>query len=218
MRVPIKFLFRIYLDLIDIFRIRLFAVKWNILNQHNLTSVSRIFPIDIVKVGKGTYGNLNVYSYANGKNEKLEIGNYVSIANSCSFILGGGHSLNSLTTYPIRDIICKIPFGASSKGPIIISDEVWIGFGVTILSGVRVGKGAIIASKSVVTKDIPPYTVFGGNPAKFIKNRFSEDITNELISLNLFELNDEILIEKADVFYEEITDYESFQRILDKIK
>lgn len=218
MKYVIKFLFRIYLDLIEIFRIRLFAIKWNLLNQHNKTNVSRVFPIDIVKVGKGTYGNLDIYSYSNGNNEKLEIGNYVSIASSCSFILGGGHSLNSLTTYPVKDIICKVPYSAISKGPIIVSDEVWIGFGVTILSGVHIGKGSIIAAKSVVIKDIPPYTIYGGNPAKFIKNRFSEDITNELLSFNLADLNDEILIKKSDVFYEELTDYETLKRILEEIK
>ena len=79
-----------------------------------------------------------------------------------------------------EDTICK--------GSIIIGDEVWIGYGAMIFSGVNIGKGAIIAAGSVVNQDIPPYSVAAGVPAKVIKYRFSEEIIKELFHLNLIDL------------------------------
>ena len=215
-------LLRIAFNLLKIFfhqlKLEIFRIKWRKYNQHNDTFVSRIFPIDIVSIGKRTYGELNIYSYSNGRNESLKIGNYVSIADSCSFILGGNHALTSITNYPIRDKICNIDYNAESKGPIIVSDEVWIGFGVTILSGVTIGKGAVIAAGALVTKDIPPYTIFGGNPAKFIKNRFSVEIIERLISFNLMDIEDSIIQERVDLFYEDVRTQENLNRVLEKLK
>lgn len=154
-----------------------FKKEWRRLNSHNHTSVVEEFPTDVVKVGKGTYGDLHVMSYLPAV-EWLEIGNYVSIAPNVYFILGGNHATNTLFTYPLKSNVihahCKED--ARSRGAIYVEDEVWIGYGATILSGVRIGKGAVIGAKSVVTKDIPPYAIAVGNPAKVVRMRIPSEV------------------------------------------
>jgi virginiamycin A acetyltransferase len=143
-----------------------FRRKWRRANRHNRTIARCTFPINIVSVGKMTYGDLTVKTFK-PHNEKLFIGNFVSIAQNVVFILGGNHQINTITPYPLYSALIadSAERDAQSKGPIIIEDEAWIGFGVIILSGVTVGKGAIVAAGSVVVKDIPPYSIAGGNPA-----------------------------------------------------
>ena len=79
----------------------------------------------------------------------------------------------------------------STKGHIIIENDVWIGEGCTIMSGVRIGSGSVIAAKSVVVKDVAPYTIVGGNPATHIKDRFPQHISNQLLEIKWWEKSDE---------------------------
>ncbi len=213
-----RVLWRIFLKLQTALSQLIFSIKWTNLNRHNRTLVKRKFPINCVQVGKRSYGELNVYSYANGANEKLVIGEYVSIANNVSFILGGNHNIDTFTSYPLKDLILNQKFqDAFSKGPIVIEDEVWIGFGATILSGVKVGKGAIIAAGAVVTKDIAPYSIVGGNPAKVLKYRFPENVIDCLTTLRLAEFEDKIGQETIALFYDKITDLESLEKNLQRL-
>lgn len=149
--------------------------SWKATNKHNKTfPVNDIncetFPLTKVKVGKETYGPLKVLSYGN-ENESLVIGNYCSIATGVTFLLGGEHDYQKLSNYPFKYHIQK-ENEAISKGEIIIEDDVWIGINATILSGVRIGRGAVIGAGSVVTKNVDDYSIVGGNPARFIKMRF----------------------------------------------
>ena len=160
-----------------------------------------IFPMECVEVGNGTYGELHILSYF-PPIEKLTIGNYVALASNVHFILSGNHQTETLFTYPIRSTLegkhCQTD--SRSKGPIIVEDEVWIGYGATILSGVTIGKGSIIAAGAVVTHDIPPYAIVGGNPARFIRYRVAEEIIpiiknvclNKLSSTQITTLIDEL--------------------------
>lgn len=166
----------------DSIRLCLFRSKWRKHNKHNFTIANNFFDLRTVKVGRGTYGHLNVHSY-NKEVESLKIGNYCSIAGNVHFILSGGHPYDTLSTYPFAFFATKHP-ESTSKGPIIIEDDVWIGFGCIILSGVHIGKGAIIGAGSVVTKDIQPYSIVAGTPAKIIKYRFSEHIIHRLMTLD----------------------------------
>lgn len=119
--------------------------------------------------------------------DKLIIGKFCMIASDVTFIMNGGNHLTEATSaYPFAI------FGGAwenamdeksypTKEDTVIGNDVWIGYGATIMPGITIGDGAIIASKSVVTKDIEPYTIVGGNPAKLIKNRFSEETITKLL-------------------------------------
>lgn len=180
----------------------LYKNKWRKSNNHNKTTLGNRFPLELVKVGKYSYGELNIRSWG-VENEGLEIGNYVSIAPEVIFLLGGNHYTKTITTYPFKVMYFNetIP-EALSKGKIVVEDDVWIGMNTLILSGVRIGKGAIIGAGSVVSKDIPPYAIAVGNPCKVIKYRFSE-VIREKVNKIKFENITEDLKEK---FYTEVTE------------
>lgn len=109
------------------------------------------------------------------------IGNFCSIASNV-IIQEYNHKFDRISTYYINKNICDKPVQADifSKGDIVIGDDVWIGSNSVILSGVNIGRGVIIGAGSVVTKDIAPYTIVGGNPAKEIKMRFGQDVIDLL--------------------------------------
>ena len=190
-----------------------FRRKWRKLNNHNYTYPRNIFPIDIVKVGKYSYGPLNVRTWG-AENERLIIGNFVSIAEDVLFILGGNHNMNTFSTYPFKVMVLGEKREAWSKGPIIVEDDVWIGTRAIILSGVRIGKGAVIAAGTVVTKDIPPYAIVGGNPAKIIKFRFEQDVINELMNVDLAKIDKNFISTNIDLLY----DNEAIEKIIHKLK
>lgn len=177
---------------------------WKKNNSHNRTSIGKITNINLyefikegrVLIGKNTYGRINI-DYSGGKNEKLIIGSYCSISNKANFLLGGEHVYTGLSTYPFNAKLFGEKFEGKSKGPIIINDDVWIGDKAFILSGVTIGQGAIVAAGSVVVKDVPPYSIVGGNPAKIIKYRFNESIIEKLLQIDYSVLD----IEKKDYEY-----------------
>jgi acetyltransferase-like isoleucine patch superfamily enzyme len=135
-------------------------------------------------IGDYTYGNPKIKRY--DSQTSLEIGKFCSIADNVTFLLGGEHRVDWITTYPfnILNKNAKHILGhPKSKGNIIIENDVWIGFGSTILSGVTIGNGAVIGTNSLVTKDIKPYEIVGGNPAKHIKYRFSNEKIEKLLKI-----------------------------------
>lgn len=183
-----------------------FSKQWRLLNKHNLTTVGeRRFPVEVVSVGKETYGMLNIMSVFADCGENLLIGNYVSIAPGVWFMLGVNHQTDTFTTFPLRTrLFGPSPLDAICKGPLIIEDEVWIGSNSMIFSGITVGKGAIIAAGAVVTKDVPPYAIVGGNPAHIIKYRFSEEIIKLLLPIKLIDLSDDWLRNHIETIYKKI--------------
>lgn len=160
-----------------------FQRQWRQKNQHNGTVAKTLFPIDQVSVGEKTYGGLHVYSFLNEK-ERLTIGNFCSIAGEVAFILGGEHSKKTISTFPFYShVFEKQGAKTPTKGPICVEDDVWIGHRATILSGVTIGKGSIIGAGSVVSKDVPPYAIYGGN--RVIGYRFSNEIIEKLKKVDL---------------------------------
>ena len=131
--------------------------------------------------------------------DKLIIGKFCSIACGAKFLFNSAnHTLSSLSTYPFplffeewnleKNDVTK---SWDNKGNIIIGNDVWIGYEAVILAGVTIGDGAIIGTRAVVTKDVPPYTIVGGVPAKPIKKRFSEEIISKLLDIQWWNWSDE---------------------------
>lgn len=132
-------------------------------------------------------------------NDRLIIGKYCSIACGAKFMFtSGNHNMTSLSTYPFPIFYeewglsgADITEAWDNHGDIVIGNDVWIGYEAVIMQGVHVGDGAIIGTRAVVTKDVPPYTIVGGIPAKEIRKRFSEDIIAKLIKLQWWNWDDE---------------------------
>nr|WP_245916038.1 CatB-related O-acetyltransferase [Merismopedia glauca] len=127
--------------------------------------------------------------------DKLIIGKFCAIASDVKFIMNGGnHLLDRFTTYPFP-IFGKfgqgwgqfMPESWPHRGDTIIGNDVWIGYDSLILPGVKIGDGAVIGAKSVVTKDVAPYTIVAGNPAKLIKRRFNDEVTSILLQLKWWD-------------------------------
>ncbi len=125
--------------------------------------------------------------------DKLTIGKFCAIASGVEFILNGGnHLVDAVSSYPFSI------FGNGwehamegrqfpNKGDITIGNDVWLGYRSVILAGVTIGDGAIVGAYSVVTKDVPPYTIVAGNPAKEIRRRFEEEEINQLLALRWWD-------------------------------
>jgi virginiamycin A acetyltransferase len=131
-----------------------------------------------------------LYHYPINK-DRLIIGKFCSIACGAKFLFASAnHTLKSLSTYPFPLFFEQwnldkkhVKYAWDNKGDIVIGNDVWIGYEAVILSGIHIGDGAIIGTRAVVTKDIPPYTVVGGIPAKEIKKRFDEETINKLLQI-----------------------------------
>ena len=166
-------------------------LTWKNRNQHNHTSVGLLCNLDCIKVGKETYGIINANNFDHEPSEivGLEIGNYCSIADDVYFLLAGEHELGYASTFPYERFRPENRVYAAnfSKGKIIVADDVWIGYEAVIMSGVHKGDGAIICARAVVTKDVPPYTIVGGTPAKEIRKCFDEDVVKKLLRLQWWD-------------------------------
>lgn len=173
-------------DFLKFIKLRVFRIVWRKENKHNYTKAINCFSRKRVSVGIGTYGDLCVRHFGNPQ-ERLNIGSYCSIAPKVTFVLGGEHNYSSLTTYPIRQKLIDNENESETKGTIIVGDDVWIGYGVTVLSGVVIGQGAIIAAGSVVSKNVPPYAIY--TTGKVIKYRFSSEIIEKLCEIDFKKLD-----------------------------
>ena len=147
-------------------------------------------------IGKYTYGTPNVLKY-DDCTTNLVIGNFCSIAQNVTIFLGGNHRTDWVSTYPFGHIHKNIfnNFNGnghpSTNGNVTIGNDVWIGKNATIMSGISVGDGAVIAANSHVVKNVEPYSVVGGNPAKLIKYRFSQKQIENLLQIKWWNWDDD---------------------------
>ena len=158
-----------------------------------------------VEIGEYTY-------YSDNKKtpekfyDKLIIGKFCAIAEGVKFIMNGAnHRMDGITTYPfnifghgwekVTPTIEQLPF----KGDTVIGNDVWIGQNVTIMPGIKIGDGAIIAANSTVVKSVEPYTIYGGNPAKFIKKRFSDEKIEFLLKLQWWNWSEEEIFNNLEM-------------------
>lgn len=160
---------------------RSFLRRW--FNPHNQT---RLYLADQIArrpgqivIGAYTYGRPKVRFAVSGSN--LSIGRYCSIADGVEIMLGGNHRTEWVTTYPFPALPRLWPESVGldgshvSRGDIVIGHDVWLGSQSLILSGVTIGHGAVVAARAVVTKDVPPYAIVAGNPARVVRYRMSEE-------------------------------------------
>jgi len=165
------------------------------------------------EIGDHTYGNLNILE---PRMAKLKVGKFCSIAAAVTVILGN-HRTDSVTTYPFRTLSARWP-GArrnitddhTTNGDVIIGNDVWIGRAVTIMSGVTIGDGAVIAANSLITKNVEPYSIVGGVPAKCLKFRHRPDVISDLLSIKWWDWDDELIDRDWTLM---LTDVEKFIEI-----
>lgn len=134
--------------------------------------------------------------------DRLIIGKFCAIGNGTKFVMGpANHRISSVTTYPfavfggaweeaVPPHLAQLPF----KGDTVLGNDVWLGQNCVVMPGVRIGDGAIVAAHSVVTRDVAPYTVAGGNPARFLKDRFDRELTALLLELKWWDYEGEALV------------------------
>jgi acetyltransferase-like isoleucine patch superfamily enzyme len=127
-------------------------------------------------VGRWTYGEPEVLHW--GEPATLKVGAFCSIAKGVTIFLGGNHRIDWITTFPFPvkwESAKHIPGHPATRGDVVIGNDVWIGDGATVLSGVHIGDGAVVGARAVVTSDVPPYGIVAGNPAQLVRTRFSAD-------------------------------------------
>ena len=188
--------------------------EWRNNNPYNFTTLHprvcaeknrELLKKGLITVGKYTYGEINASTFGN-TDEKLIIGNFCSIAGEVLFILGGDHYYNRFTSYPFKTMIHGDKCDSICRGPIIVGDDVWIGQRATILSGVTIGRGSIVAAGALVTDDVPAYSIVGGVPAKVIKYRFKVDIINKLKRIPFESLRSSVFANNPDLLEMEISE------------
>jgi acetyltransferase-like isoleucine patch superfamily enzyme len=176
----------------------------------------------IKSVGKYTYGTdgytttvRQFHSYADPTSPGVYIGAFTGIGLGCRFFPSEGvaHNPKACTNYAFgnlgekNQIFNNFPIlpKVQTKGDIHVGSDVWFGESVTVMSGVTIGHGAVVATNSHVFKDVEPYTIVGGNPAKFIKYRFDKEIIDALLEMKWWDLPDEKINEILPLLQQEPT-------------
>jgi acetyltransferase-like isoleucine patch superfamily enzyme len=139
-------------------------------------------------IGEHTYGTPTVLTWQEGTT--LKIGKYSSIADNVTIFLGGNHRTDWVTTYPfnVLDPLAEhIKGHPHSRGDVVIGNDVWLGRGCVIMSGVTIGDGACVAANAVVTRDVAPYSIVGGNPARVIRKRFTDAQIKHLLQIRWWD-------------------------------
>ena len=169
------------------------------------SDIGRLRRAGRVQWGEGSYGSPRVLTFAHDAT-RLIVGSYVSIAQNVTIVLGGNHKITSVSCFPHR-IRGHLPGAGSdgfpwSKGDVIIGSDVWIGVGVTILSGATIEHGAVVAAGSVVTGRIPAYSLVGGNPARVIRSRFSDQQVEQLLEIAWWDWDPDTVMGRAEALSE----------------
>lgn len=166
----------------------------NVIKNPNIEVGDFTFYNDFVNDPRDFEKNNVLYHYPIN-HDRLTIGKFCSIACGARFLLNGAnHAMRSLSTYPFPIFYEEWEHGIwadqawDNKGDIVVGNDVWIGYEAVILSGVKIGDGAIVGARAVVTKDVPPYTIVGGVPAKPIRKRFPDDIIAKLLKSRWWDL------------------------------
>jgi acetyltransferase-like isoleucine patch superfamily enzyme len=165
--------------------------------------------IHLWKAGRSTYYDRNINIITWSDEYFIKVGNYCSIGRDCNFFLHANHRPDWITTSslvlgpvtPEIDTFLMERGHPGCKGNIEIGNDVWIGAKSTIMSGVKIGDGAVIGAGSVIAKDVPPYTIWVGNPAKMIKKRFTDEQIEKLLKLKWWNWSENQVREEASLLW-----------------
>ena len=155
-----------------------------------------MIPYDKPFMGRGSYGNPQICWW--GEDAKVEVGKFCSIADNVKIFIGGEHNTRWVTTYPFNVLMPEFNYIKGhplTKGDVIIENDVWIGYGATILSGTHICSGAVIGANAVVRGHIHPYSIWAGNPAKQVGFRFHQGEVEKLLKIAWWDWSDEQLKE-----------------------
>jgi len=149
------------------------------------------------QIGRWTYGWPEIHRWRS--TQQLSIGAFCSIAAGVKILLGGEHRIDFVSTYPFGQFFGTGEKDAHewSRGDVLIGNDVWIGEDATILSGTRIGDGAVIGACSLVRGEIPPYAIAVGNPARVVRYRFPASVVDELLRIRWWEWDDETIRRRA---------------------
>jgi hypothetical protein len=173
----------------------------------DLSNLRRLERQGRVVRGRGTYGVPTVWTFPY-EETRLIIGNYSAVGGT--HLLGGQHAIKHVASFPFR-INWKLPGAGEDgnpaiRGDIVIGSDVWVTFGSYVLSGVTIGDGAVVATGAIVTKDVPPYAIVGGNPAKIIAYRHTEEQIAALLEIKWWDWPEEEIREAVPYLASEDVD------------
>lgn len=177
--------------------------------------------LDCIIVEPYTYGhcNITVMFHSEFPRFRVKIGKFCSVAPNIKIFSGQGyHDSKNISTYPFGYVECDSLGGekycpGKTEGDVIIGNDVWIGEGTSIMSGVKIGDGAIIAASSHVIRDVDPYSIVGGNPAQIIKKRFSQKEIDRLLEIKWWDLEIEEILK-----YKSLLNSQNIDEFLDRFK
>lgn len=161
-------------------------------------------PAGDIQIGRHCVGTPMILSWR--RDEKLVIGDFCMFAYNTTVLLGGEHDLDRVTSFPLVTRVLNVQsyIDTASKGPVIIGNDVWVCVGATILSGVTIGDGAIVAAGSVVTQDVPPYAIVGGVPARVLRFRYSKEQIKKLLDISWWNWSKQEIADNIDFLYGDI--------------
>ena len=169
------------------------------------------WPYPGITIGRHSYGVTPQSVHGYDATSVLNVGAFCSIAEEVLFFVRSNHPTHLPSTFPLEIYVSRTKRSKDdlvSKGPINIGNDVWIGRRAVIMSGVTIGNGAVIGACSVVTKDIPPYAIAVGNPAKVVKYRFSQATIDRMQKLQWWTWSDDKIRENMDFFMRPVDEFQ----------
>jgi acetyltransferase-like isoleucine patch superfamily enzyme len=165
-------------------------------------TIQQLMAVGVVTVGRHTYPNPPPVAYYKGDTAEVHIGSFTSIASGVEILAGGNHHTDWVSTFPLRirmDLPGKLLDGQpGTKGDIHIGSDVWLGRHSRVMSGVTIGHGAIVAAGAIVTKDVPPYAIVGGVPAKVLKYRMEPEQIDAMLRIAWWGWSDDEIRSRVD--------------------
>ena len=163
-----------------------------------------------ISIGRGTYGHDDSTFVCWGAYDSIEIGQFCSIAGGVRILSAGEHPTDLPSTYPFRTLTLLSDEDrieerdTCGNGPVVIGNDVWLGWGATVLSGVTIGDGAVVGAGALVASDVAPYAVVSGNRAVEVRKRFDEATVERLLAVRWWDFADEQLTELEPFFYSDV--------------